>query len=42
MIRIVAPTGTRLVYVESRGWLLGNLSAELASQSRRSAGDGPR
>jgi P-type conjugative transfer protein TrbJ len=25
MTRIVAPTGTRLVYVESRGWLLGKL-----------------
>jgi len=25
MTRIVAPTGTRLVYVESRGWLLGRL-----------------
>ena len=25
MTRVVAPTGTRLVYVESRGWLLGKL-----------------
>src|SRR5438094_1832733 len=25
MTRIVAPTGTRVVYVESRGWLLGKL-----------------
>jgi len=26
MTRIIAPTGTRLVYVESRGWLLGKLA----------------
>jgi hypothetical protein len=25
MTRIVAPTRTRLIYVESRGWLLGKL-----------------